>query len=114
MKAIKKPVRSEHVEQCHVFMWAATEIVRHPELEFMFAIPNGGKRNIITAARLKAEGVRAGVRTKGSKLKEPEQIRFQDFLDKQGYCVVICRGQEEAVEAISEYLKFGGVIRFGG
>ena len=26
-----------------------------------FAIPNGGKRNIITASKLKAEGVKKGV-----------------------------------------------------
>ena len=32
-----------------------------PELRLMHAIPNGGKRDGITAARLKAEGVKAGV-----------------------------------------------------
>lgn len=31
------------------------------ELAFMFAIPNGGKRDKITAGNLKAEGVKAGV-----------------------------------------------------
>ncbi len=32
-----------------------------PELRLMHAIPNGGKRDGVTAARLKAEGVKAGV-----------------------------------------------------
>lgn len=32
-----------------------------PALEFMFAIPNGGLRDRVTAAKLKAEGVKPGV-----------------------------------------------------
>lgn len=32
-----------------------------PALDWLFAIPNGGKRDPITAARMKAEGVKAGV-----------------------------------------------------
>lgn len=32
-----------------------------PELRLMHAIPNGGKRDAITAGKLKAEGVKAGV-----------------------------------------------------
>lgn len=31
------------------------------ELDFMFAIPNGGQRNAIVAARIKAEGALSGV-----------------------------------------------------
>ena len=34
---------------------------RHPQLALIFAIPNGGKRHIGTARKLKAEGVRSGV-----------------------------------------------------
>lgn len=33
----------------------------NPELELFHAIPNGGKRDKITAGKLKAEGVKAGV-----------------------------------------------------
>jgi hypothetical protein len=39
------------------FQWARL----HPIARHAFAIPNGGKRNRITAAILKAEGVKAGV-----------------------------------------------------
>jgi hypothetical protein len=34
---------------------------RYPDAKWMFAIPNGKLRNIIDAANLKAEGVKAGV-----------------------------------------------------
>ena len=52
---------SEHAEQVALFKWAEFAAARWPELTLMHAIPNGGHRNKITAARLKAEGVRAGV-----------------------------------------------------
>lgn len=54
---------TEHAEQCALFCWLTTaearERVRFPRL--FFAIPNGGARDMVTAARLKAEGVKAGV-----------------------------------------------------
>src|SRR5262245_46077094 len=52
---------SEHVEQVALFKWAARNQGREPLLCLLFAIPNGGKRDKVTAARLKAEGVKAGV-----------------------------------------------------
>jgi len=32
-----------------------------PECEWLHAIPNGGKRNIVTAVKLKKEGVKPGI-----------------------------------------------------
>jgi hypothetical protein len=52
---------SEHAHQVALFMWASQNREKYPELEWMFAIPNGGLRDKIVAARMKAEGVRAGV-----------------------------------------------------
>lgn len=52
---------SEHSQQVALFAWAAQNADKIPELRLLFAIPNGGKRDKVTAARLKAEGVRAGV-----------------------------------------------------
>lgn len=51
--------KTEHSIQTAFFAWAA--IVKHPELEWMHAIPSGGERNPIVAGRMKAEGVRKGV-----------------------------------------------------
>lgn len=54
---------SEAGQQTALFMWAALPEVRakYPQLEYMFAIPNGGTRHKAEAARLKASGVKAGV-----------------------------------------------------
>ncbi len=47
----------ENVEQTQLFCWANTmAFLRWPELELMHHIPNGGSRNRIEAAHLKAQG----------------------------------------------------------
>lgn len=51
----------EHGNQMAVFKWARDNKDRLPSLDLMFAIPNGGYRDGITAASLKAEGVKPGV-----------------------------------------------------
>jgi hypothetical protein len=56
-----RPARDiEHREQVRLFRRCESERAQHPELDDLYAIPNGGKRDKITAARLKAEGVKAG------------------------------------------------------
>lgn len=60
-KPLRKRAQPEHVMQVALFKWAAVKAHEFPELRLMFAIPNGGARNAAVAARLKAEGVRAGV-----------------------------------------------------
>lgn len=57
---------SEASEQTALFCWAATARARYPELEWLYAIPNGGARGdarsaMIRGGQLKAQGVKAGV-----------------------------------------------------
>jgi hypothetical protein len=52
---------SESSQQKALFAWAALNCGQYPALAYMFAIPNGGLRDIRTATTLKAEGVRSGV-----------------------------------------------------
>ena len=52
---------SEHDEQVKLFQWARMSEGRWPELALLHAIPNGGKRHVAVARKLKAEGVKAGV-----------------------------------------------------
>ena len=52
---------TEHQIQTCVMQWAEGQLARHPELKLLYAIPNGGARNNITGALLKAEGVKPGV-----------------------------------------------------
>ena len=44
-----------------LFNWAQYQYARYPELELLYHIPNGGKRDARTAANLKRQGVKAGV-----------------------------------------------------
>lgn len=52
---------TEHAEQVAVFIWANDVREQYPDLDSLFAVPNGGLRNKATAGRLKAEGVKEGV-----------------------------------------------------
>lgn len=113
---------SEHDEQAALFRWAAFAANRWPELALMFAVPNGGHRHKIVAARLKAEGVKAGVpdiclpvprgawhglfiemKTRTGSASR-EQKRWLGALQAQGYRVAVCKGWEAAKELIEEYL----------
>lgn len=51
----------EHNEQAALFNWAKYYETKCKLLKMMFAIPNGGHRHKAVAAKMKAEGVKAGV-----------------------------------------------------
>lgn len=156
---------SESAEQTALFMWATIagrfgyaaadddmsyEVANHalstygpingpnavPELLDMFAIPNGGLRDKITASNLKREGVKPGVpdvllpvarggwhglfiemkrRTtgKGAARKQKgsasaEQVQWAERLRSRGYGVLVTVGFEEAKSAIRAYLTQKG------
>ena len=116
---------SEHDEQVALFEWAALHAGRCPELGLMFAIPNGGKRDPVTAVRLRDEGVKPGVpdvylpvarqgwhglfiELKWGKNKTTDrQNEWLDRLMEQGYLAVVCYGWAEAVDVIMDYLGMG-------
>lgn len=45
--------QAEHYEQVALFDWARQAEGRFPELGLLFAVPNGGARNVVTGTRLK-------------------------------------------------------------
>lgn len=112
----------EHIEQVEVFRWAAENRGRYPELALLFAVPNGGARNKVTAARLKQEGVRAGVpdiwlpvarrgyhglviELKAGKGRvRPEQRAWLTALEVQGWLAQVQVGAEKAKELLAWYL----------
>jgi len=57
----RQPPMTEHQHQVALFDWARLQSKAHPELAWMYAIPNGGKRNIMQGVWAKAEGLKAGV-----------------------------------------------------
>lgn len=116
------PLESE--EQQTIFKWAQAMENKYPELAWLVAIPNGGLRNMPEAVRFKAEGVRKGFpdmilpvargayhslaielkRRKGG-VVSPEQKAWLAALKEQGWSAVVCRGADEAITAITEYLR---------
>ena len=116
-------MQHEEAEQAALFEWAAYKTCQWPELAFLFHIPNGGLRNKATAARLKAAGVKPGVpdlflpatrghyaglfieMKYGSNKPTPDQQRYLDMLQREGYAVAVCYGCEEAIETIAAYLR---------
>ena len=116
------PLESD--EQSTLFQWAGLMSNKHPELIYMFAVPNGGLRHIYTAVMLKKSGVKPGVpdtclpvarqgfhglyielkRRTGGRV-EPEQKDWIEFLTEQGYKAVICYGFDEARAVIENYLE---------
>lgn len=119
----KMPTPSESIEQIYLFRWAAYQEGKYPELELMYHIPNGGKRDISTAKRLKAEGVKAGVPDiclpapkgkyhglyielkAGTNKTSENQDKWLKMLRKQGYCTAVSYGWEEAAKVILKYLN---------
>ena len=113
---------SEHDEQCAVIDYCTALCGRIPELSLLYAIPNGGKRNVVTAVRLKKEGVKPGVpdlclpiarngyhglyiEMKAGKNKATKtQKWWHEQLREQGHAVVVAYGAGEAIEAIEQYL----------
>ena len=117
---------SEHTEAV-VFMRAVRGAeATWPELRFLAAIPNGGKRLAKTAADLKAEGVRRGVpdyllpvrrggytglaiELKTAKGRtSPEQREWLGHLETEGWRAVVARGWEEAWDVVRDYMAANG------
>lgn len=113
----------ESDEQISLFQWAKLVQAQYPELELLHAIGNGGKRNVREAARMKREGVKAGVsdvflpvakgehhglyiemKVKGNKPSGPQEWWISK-VTKQGYLAKICYGWIEAKEVIEWYLE---------
>lgn len=113
---------SEHLEQ--VQLVAMVEAAYPREAAMLFAIPNGGDRNVLVAVKLKKEGVRRGVpdmflalarggwhglfiemkRRRGG-VVSPEQAAYIEALRAQGYRAEVCKGCDEALEVLRDYLS---------
>lgn len=126
MAKIKIKYPDEHQEQVALIMWATVLTPVLPELDLLYAVPNGGKRNIVTAMKLRAEGVKPGVpdlclpvvrqgkpglyiemKRRNAKPSDvsPEQQRWHARLIEQGYAVQVCKGWDEARQVILSYLE---------
>lgn len=99
--------------------------LRYPKLKGrLFAVPNGGRRDAVTASKLKAEGVIAGVsdlillksnRDYGALLIEmkkkggyqsPSQKQWQKMIcENREYKYVVCHSLDDFIREVDEFLK---------
>lgn len=123
--------QEEHNIQVACVRWFNLQYPQYRGL--LFACPNGGNRNLVTAAKLKAEGVTPGVADllllvprafkandndewyiifgfciemktkKGS--QSPAQKEWQKKVEAAGYRYVIVRSVEQFIKEINDYLK---------
>lgn len=125
MATKKIPCPPEAAEQTWLFQWAAQmQHYKWPELELLYHVPNGGSRNRVEAARLKAQGVKPGIpdvclpvarcgyhglyiemkRQHGGVLSEDQKEKIPKLRD-QGYRVEVCKGFQQAADVIEAYME---------
>ncbi len=120
---MKADIPTEAQEQKALFEWARWAGGKHPELNLLYHVPNGGSRNVIEAHNLRLQGVRPGVpdiclpvpkgryhglyielkrRKRG--VVSDDQRAWIYCLNRNGYRAVVCKGWDEAREEILRYI----------
>lgn len=112
--------RDEHTLQCACVRWFR---YTYPHLaNRLFAIPNGGRRDAATGARLKDEGVLAGVsdlilllpnnryhalliemKTEHGRQSQAQKKWEREITERDEYKYVVCHNFEEFAQAITNY-----------
>ena len=119
---------SEEKEQVRFVAWFRKTFPHH----LIFAIPNGGKRDAVTANHLKAQGAVAGIpdlfipawetwiemkKKPGPDGRRPttnvKQKRIMKYLSANGYRCFVCYGCEEAQAVVLALSEDRDVNKFG-
>lgn len=116
-----KPRDEEHRLQSACVRWYR---LQYPKMKHnLFSVPNGGKRDAVTGAKLKEEGALAGVadlillksnrfygallvemKTKSGRQSE-SQKDWQQRITNDGYKYVVIRSLEQFQQEVNQYLK---------
>jgi hypothetical protein len=119
---LKEKFPSEHQEQVGFVNWFRARFSG----VLIFAIPNGEKRAITVAKRLKVEGVVRGIpdlfipewclwvemkRVQGGRLS-PEQKNMIGYLESIGQTVLVGKGSKHASELVLKYIQEKGLHSF--
>lgn len=119
----RRPGNVEHQTQVACVEWFR---LTHRDLApLLFAVPNGGRRDRVTGAKLKAEGVVAGVsdlillvprggyhglmiemKTRKGRQQESQKA-WQAAVEGQGYRYEVVRSLDEFRETVEDYLLKG-------
>lgn len=117
----KPPSDEEHRIQTACVRWFR---LKYPHLSpRLFAVPNGGRRDGVTGARLKAEGVLAGVadlillvpnagyhalliemKTPKGRQSESQKAWQQEVCAEGEYKYVVCRSLDDFIREVDVYL----------
>ncbi len=116
----KKPSDEEHRLQVACVRWFR---LQYPQWSHaLFAVPNGGRRDATTGAKLKAEGALAGVsdlillksnadygalliEMKTQKGRQSEQQKWwEELITQDCYKYVVCRSVDDFVREVEGYL----------
>lgn len=120
-KPRRHPHDEEHRIQSACVRWYR---YRYPALRHnLFAVPNGGRRDKTTAAKLKDEGVLAGVadlillksnasygalliemKTRTGRQAETQK-EWQKAVEADGYKYVVCRSLDDFIREVTAYLE---------
>src|SRR5262250_643515 len=118
VKRRAKPRELERPHQVALIKWVTTVRDLYPVLKLLYAIPNGGDRDLRVARKLKAEGVLSGVADlclpaarhgyhglyiemkSDEGAATEEQKEFLRGISAEGYCAVIAQGVDEAKETL--------------
>ena len=117
-KSRKKPTDAEHKLQCACVRWFR---LKFPKLRnILFAVPNGGRRDAVTGAKLKEEGATSGVSDlillrsnrfygalcvemkKPGGYQSPAQKEWQKDAEAK---YVVCRSLDEFMKVVTDYLN---------
>lgn len=116
--------RSEEIEQARVIKWSHRVAVRElmPELRWLHHSPNGGKRDALAGAQMKALGVKKGwpdlilpvraMQNPGLVIEmksetgstSPEQKEWLEHFKTQGWEIRVARSAQEARTMLCQYL----------
>ena len=109
---------AEHEEQVALMLMCQTD----ERLKWLYAIPNGGARDVRTGVKMKAEEVKRGVADlflplpvgdwhgcyvemkHGKNKLTPEQAEFLEYVRSKGYYTAVCYSAEEAYAELMQYV----------
>lgn len=117
----KKPDDEEHRIQSACVKWFKSQ---YPKLQYtLFAVPNGGRRDALTGAKLKEEGVIPGVadlillksnrfysslciemKTPAGEQKKTQKA-WQKEVESTGNKYIICRSIDDFIREITDYFN---------
>ena len=114
-RAQKRKRKPRHIEESIQVACVKWFRLQYPNL-VIFAVPNGGSRNLYEAKNMKESGTLAGVADlvivgnggkvlfvemkAGKNKQEDSQVLFQKKVEKLGHKYIICRSKEQFMKEI--------------